>query len=161
MHSECKRPHLVCVVRLVLLRVVARISCIGRVTYGYKVESGSLVVDEEQAEVIRRIFRLRLQGKTLLGIAKELDASGVKPSLGKQWGDSSISNIVDRPFYAGYYRHKGVLKRGSHEPIIDVETFNAAQRVFHNARDKLFEPRRIQLPMENEDARSESSTQTR
>jgi len=52
--------------------------------YGYdKDENGDLVINEEQAEVVKLIFDLYLGGKSILGIVKELKERSIKSPTGK------------------------------------------------------------------------------
>lgn len=55
-----------------------------RKCYGYDSdENGKLVVNEEQAAVVQRIFNLYLGGKSVSGILKELENQGIKSPTGK------------------------------------------------------------------------------
>lgn len=47
--------------------------------YGYdKDKNGELVINKEQAEVVKLIFDLYLGGKSILGIVKELKERSIK-----------------------------------------------------------------------------------
>ena len=48
-----------------------------------KYENGDLVINKEQAEVVKLIFDLYLGGKRILGIVKELKDRNIKSSTGK------------------------------------------------------------------------------
>lgn len=96
----------------------------GNVIYGYKKDpkdSNHWIVDEEAAEVVRRIFNLVLEGKGPMQIARILYNDKVeRPSyyLAKQglgscrgscdmnepytWTPSSISELLKRPEYKGH-----------------------------------------------------------
>lgn len=50
---------------------------LGYVPYGYRWKDGEILVDPEQAEIVKRIFRELLSGKGTEAIAKELNQEQV------------------------------------------------------------------------------------
>ena len=75
----------------------------GRVPYGYrKTETGRLQVDTEQAEVVRRIFRLRRGELSLRAIAGALNDDAVPSPTGGTWRASTVSYLLDNEIYFGY-----------------------------------------------------------
>lgn len=70
---------------------------------GYdKGEDGNLVVNQEQAAIVRRIYSLFLQGKTPHGIAKILTGDGIPtPSGKKNWRPTVIKSILTNEKYKG------------------------------------------------------------
>ena len=55
-----------------------------RKCYGYFNDAdGNLAIDEKKAKNVRLIFNLYLQGKSVLGIVKELERLGIKSPTGK------------------------------------------------------------------------------
>ncbi|WP_341478061.1 recombinase family protein [Clostridium thermarum] len=66
-----------------------------RKCYGYKHnEKGELVIDEAQAEVVRKIFDLYLSGYSIGLIIKELECKNIKSSKGKISG----LNVQFKPY---------------------------------------------------------------
>lgn len=60
-----------------------------------KYENGDLVINKEQAEVVKLIFDLYLGGKRILGIVKELKARNIKSSTGKDiWPKRSVEEML-------------------------------------------------------------------
>ena len=56
-----------------------------------------LVIDEEQAEIVRIIYNLYLGGATALGIKRELERREIKSPTGKdRWNKSTIEKIHNR-----------------------------------------------------------------
>ncbi|MBE6059274.1 MAG: hypothetical protein E7215_03745 [Clostridium sulfidigenes] len=124
---------------------------------GYdKDENGNLVINEEQAKIVRRIFREYLDGKGYAVIARGLEADGVKTAAGKtKWWDSTIKGILENEKYYGelllqktvtvdYLTKKRVDNKNiepmyrienNHEPIISKEMFDLVQQ----ERKKRFE----------------------
>lgn len=60
-----------------------------------KDENGDLVINKEQAEVVKLIFDLYLGGKRILGIVKELKDRNIKSSTGKDnWLKRSVEEML-------------------------------------------------------------------
>lgn len=121
----------------------------GRNILGYDLKNGVLTVNEEEAKIIRLIFKKYLdEEKGATTIAKELENAGIKTKNGKDtWTFTSIYKILKNEKYAGdliqkktytpnYLTHDKKYNHGQeefvhiknhHEPIIDIETFNKVQ----------------------------------
>ena len=70
---------------------------------GYtKDESGHLIIDPEQAEIVKRIFYEYLQGKSLQQIGDGLMADGILTAAGKKiWRGETIRKILKNEKYMG------------------------------------------------------------
>lgn len=70
---------------------------------GYdKDEEGRLVINPEQAEIVKRIFREYLEGASCQQIARELEHDGIKTARGNtRWHDSAIRRILENEKYMG------------------------------------------------------------
>ena len=70
---------------------------------GYtKDEEGKLIIDPDQAEVVRRIYAEYLDGKSLLQIKRGLEADGVLNGAGhEKWYESNIKQILTNEKYIG------------------------------------------------------------
>ena len=132
--------------------------------YGYKKDPNNkfhLVINEKEAEVVKRVFRLYLEGNGLTKIAQILTKDGVpvpgesrnigktrKTALYSSWKQTTIRRILDNRVYLGElvqfkrrkinYKSKRRINvpeeeryicRGTHEAIIDEESFNAVQNI--------------------------------
>ncbi|MDO4483909.1 MAG: recombinase family protein [Clostridia bacterium] len=120
----------------------------GLCMYGYKVKNGVFTIIPEEAEIIRRIFRMYLEGIGCERIMKALIEAGVPAPNGGMWSASTILLMLRNEKYAGdlllqkYYINNHIEKkqlpnRGElpqyavtedHEPIIDRATFDAVQK---------------------------------
>lgn len=106
--------------------------------YGYrkinpepKVHTLEIVPDE--AEIIKLIYKLYLDGHGAKYIANELNRLGISPQKSQYWEPPSIKKILANPLYCGKVgwktKYNGeTLYKGLHEPIISEETFNAVQQ---------------------------------
>jgi len=70
---------------------------------GYtKDADGHLIVDPEQAEIVKRIYREYLEGKSMDKIAAGLEADGILTGAGKtKWHTNTINKILRNEKYIG------------------------------------------------------------
>jgi len=69
---------------------------------GYDKVGKDMVVNEEQANVVRLIYSLYLSGKGTGEIKNELEQRGYPTATGlKKWNASCIARILQNPFYCG------------------------------------------------------------
>jgi DNA invertase Pin-like site-specific DNA recombinase len=73
----------------------------GRSSYGYKLEDRKLTIIPEEAEVVKLIFDLYIEGHGVDAIRKILDSKNIKPMNAKNWGHSSIMKILKNRNYTG------------------------------------------------------------
>ena len=109
-------------------------------SFGYRAENRQLVIVPEEAEIIREIFRRFISGDAMFRIAKDLSARGIRTHRGNPFENRTIDYILNNPVYLGKLRwtpsgktHRNFKNEDSiiadalHEPIIDAETWDAAQ----------------------------------
>ena len=115
---------------------------------GYtKDDEGNLIIDPEQAEVVKRIYREYLEGYSMDKIAKGLEADGILTGAGKtKWWSSTINKILRNEKYIGdallqktyttdflsktRVKNNGIVQyyvEGNHEAIIPKEIFLRVQ----------------------------------
>lgn len=93
----------------------------GRAPMGYKIENGSLVIDENEAKVVRFIFDKKASGETMLGTMRALNEAGYKTRNGKEFVISTVQSIWNNErTYRGEYKYgkNGEWVKGQHEPIL-------------------------------------------
>ena len=120
---------------------------------GYtKDEEGNLIIVPEEADIIKRIYREYLEGKSLAGIGRDLEKDGILTAAGKpKWRPETIKKILMNEKYIGdallqktftvdFLTKKRVKNEGhvpqyyvenSHEAIIPKELFLQAQEELH------------------------------
>ena len=109
-------------------------------SFGYRVENRQLVIVPEEAEIIREIFLRFISGDAMFRIAKDLSARGVRTHRGNPFENRTIDYILNNPVYLGKLRwtptgrtrrnfknEDSIIADALHEPIIDAETWGAAQ----------------------------------
>lgn len=70
---------------------------------GYdKDENGNLVINPKQAEIVKRIYREYLEGKSILAICRGLERDKIRTARGNpRWHDSSVRKILENEKYMG------------------------------------------------------------
>lgn len=118
---------------------------------GYtKGEDGELKIVPEEAEIVRKIFELYVQGNGVRKIKKYLEEHGIKTVTGKtEWSTSTIDRMLSNEKYIGqvlmqktytpdFLTGKQVNNQGqiamylvedAHEPIIGKDIFDKVQRM--------------------------------
>lgn len=109
-------------------------------SFGYRVENRQLVIVPEEAEIIREIFRRFISGDAMFRIAKDLSSRGIRTHRGNPFENRTIDYILNNPVYVGKLRwtptgrtrrnfknEDSIIADALHEPIIDAETWGAAQ----------------------------------
>ena len=95
----------------------------------YDVKDRKLIVNEAEAEVIRRIFeRFAKLGSTTL-LARELSAAGVTGKRGKIVDKGYLHKVLHRRVYIGEAEHKGASYPGEHAPIISRELWDKVHAI--------------------------------
>lgn len=89
-------------------------------------EKGKLVIDKEEAQIVKEIYRMYLEGKTMRQISIYISD---RYSNRNFQHNTLISGILSNPVYYGMMRWDGDILQGSHEPIITKEEFDAAQSI--------------------------------
>jgi len=105
----------------------------GHAPYGYKVVEKRLVINEEEAAVVRLIYNLRAHGWGILAITKELNARGYKARRGTTWGvhwsESTIKYMLRNRVYIGELVYGKEVVPDAVPAIVDKDIFQKAQTV--------------------------------
>lgn len=127
--------------------------------YGYKKQEDDkhkVIIDEEVADNIRKIYDMYIEGKTSSQIAEYLNTKKIKnPSrymkiknASRKWRAVQICDILSNPFYIGNTiinkyetnymtktckinrnRDTWIIKENTHDPIIEKEKYNRVQEI--------------------------------
>jgi DNA invertase Pin-like site-specific DNA recombinase len=110
----------------------------GFVPLGYEAKNRKLVINKEETERVRFIFRRYLELGSVYKLKGELEAKRITSKRrvganGKAWGGRPFSagalyHILQSPVYCGRIGHKEQSYEGVHEAIIEPELWEAVQR---------------------------------
>ena len=123
---------------------------------GYRYKDGQYIVVPEEAEIVRSIYADFLDGKGVTAIMKRLNKEGILTQQGFTWHKSAITRVLKNYTYTGNlllqtkYRENHLTKRtlvnhgqlpqyhatDTHEPIIDIGTYNSVQLEMHRRAQK-------------------------
>lgn len=123
----------------------------GRTPYGYNwdKENRKLVINEYEAEWVRKMYRMHLDGISTYVIAKTLNENNIPNKNGaKFWYKSTVQKILANPTYCGVIEHRqNSKKRGTAKyevvlvrdsidipPIIDKDTFYLTRSILESRR---------------------------
>jgi len=75
---------------------------------GYdKNSDGKLVVNEEDAKLVKQIFKRYLSRKSIPQVAFELNKQGIHTKKGKRWNATAVRGILTNEIYLGKYKVAG------------------------------------------------------
>lgn len=103
--------------------------------YGYRLEDGNLVVEPDEAEVIRDAAARLLAGESTRSIVMDFIGRGMVTSTGKVWRVDTLSRLMQSPRIAGL-RHdeNGNPVVATWQPIIDRRTHDRIVALFDARR---------------------------
>ncbi len=146
----------------------------GAAPYGYKLDPNDkhhLLIDDKSAEVVRRIFTMRVDGKGVVQIADALNTDRIlcprdyyyhckgklNPRMNEthKWIDTTVTHILKNEVYIGHmvqfktgrvsFKNRKTVNKpkesqvrceNTHEPIIDMETWEIVQKSFEKYAGK-------------------------
>ena len=99
------------------------------IPYGYNYIDGNLVINDEEATNIKKIYSWYKNGKSMGVIAKMLNSTKIPTKKGGIWAKKTISTILKNPTYCGYLHWKQYIYRSNHDAIILESDFNEIQNL--------------------------------
>ena len=134
----------------------------GYAPYGYKrvyVQDGAkkrpkLELDPPADAVVRRIFDMVLQGKSILDVTRTLNAEGIPTTNGKKWLKTTIHTILDNEAYTGAIvwgikakdKAQPVRVEDAFSAIVNKREFRQAKRLLESRAPRKMNPRRASSP---------------
>jgi DNA invertase Pin-like site-specific DNA recombinase len=129
------------------------------VAYGYtKGNDGELIINEDEAVIVRRIFHEYLNGKGSYVIARDVTKDNIAPiRSAEKWTDSVVKEILKNPIYEGDLilqktyttevlpftkkTNRGempqFLIKDNHEPIINREQGEMVREIYEYRRNQM------------------------
>lgn len=131
---------------------------IGYPPFGYDNVDGKMVIVPEEAEIVKEIFTMTINGMGSYVIAKELNKRGIRTKKNGRWGSSAVKGLLHNEKYTGdvifqktytddsfnrhinYGEQNMYLYQNHHEAIISHEIFDqAAAAMEQRAKEKNIE----------------------
>ncbi len=120
-----------------------RISAMGNgSTYGYKIVDGKWVIEEEQAEIVRKMFNLYLELHSMRKVRDTMNELGYRNQRGKLFTEDSIRGVLKNEKHKGWVvvnrdhrdfetkrivtnpKEEWVYVKGDHEPIVSEKIWD-------------------------------------
>ncbi|PAD69311.1 hypothetical protein CHH83_09200 [Bacillus sp. 7586-K] len=132
----------------------------GNVPFGYRLNKNTkkLEINEEEAWIVREVFKLHSQGLGCVKVRDILNEKGILSPKGKHWNTNSLKRFITNPHYKGYIvlnNRKRVKKNGkfvykvidvvekpdAHPAIIPPHEWDAVNKVREQRADKIIKSR--------------------
>ena len=113
-------------------------NCNGVYGYDYIVGEQKLVINDNEKELVNRIFDLYIDGKSYFKIAHQFNQENVPTKRGGHWASATVKSIINNPLYVGKVRYgvqdknkdKAFIVDGNDiEPIISPEKWKLANNI--------------------------------
>lgn len=117
-----------------------------------KGKSTQLVVNEKEAQTVRRIFQLYIEGNGYKSIANTINKEGHRTKKNNYFSITAIKTILTNPIYVGYIRYNvrrdwtekrrnninpdPVIVKGHHTAIITEETWKKTRIILEKRSSK-------------------------
>lgn len=109
----------------------------GALPYGYRADKEkNIIIDEERAAVVRKIYEMYSDGYTAKEITGYLNSKGLRTQTGGEWNKNSLPRILSNPRYTGTYIYRDYVCPDAIPRIIDDETFEKVQTKLNKNRRK-------------------------
>ena len=109
----------------------------GNIPFGYRTENKKLVIDENEAKIVRYIFKRYLELGSFGPLVIDLDAKGIRSRMKKaKKSDARVASrftygplayLLNSRIYVGEVPHKDKWHQGEHQPIVTKAIFDAVQ----------------------------------
>ena len=117
----------------------------GTAPYGYDIENKTLVINEKEAEVVRKIFDLSIKGYSAYRIPIILNSEWIFNKKGNKWTVGTIRTILENPVYMGkaeYCVSSEKPKKGKkYRKILRTETVNTpaiiTPEIFERSKEQI------------------------
>lgn len=110
----------------------------GKVPWGWTSHKDHISITDENAEIIRMMYRLYAEGRGATHIATWLNRQGIPAPRGGQWRAITVKSCLDSPIHSGMVSYLGETREGAHDGIISA----AEYAKYRQMRDDRYTPRR-------------------
>lgn len=93
--------------------------------FGYYLDNKKLYIKEDEAELVRMMYDLYIDGKTLNEIALQINSKNIVTKTGVKWSTEVIRNMIINPVYKGKPEYRNYKKVNGKLQIDKVRTFDA------------------------------------
>jgi hypothetical protein len=102
---------------------------VGKVPLGYDVVARKLVVNEDEAPRVRRVFEIFVETGSGIETVARLRAEGATSKAGRPLDKGDVYKLLNNRTYVGEAAHKGQVYPGEHQAIVPRELWDRAHAV--------------------------------
>lgn len=99
----------------------------GQLLFGFDIVDGKYELNDREADIIRRAYRMLFDGASLSEIARAFD--GFRTRRGKQFTPKAVDRILRRRKNAGEYSYAGVVVSGGMPAIVPMKWVEDAVKI--------------------------------
>ena len=128
----------------------------GSVPIGYDVRERKLLVSENEAKIVQRIFERYVELGSVRLLKRDLDSRGIVSATrssrkgntrgGKPFSRGALYNVLSNPIYVGEIRHRNERHPGQHEAIVSRELFERVRQQLRSRAVRQGEGRKTEAP---------------
>lgn len=133
--------------------------CTNNRILGYDLVDGKLIINKEQANIVRSIYDMYINGNGFFKIAQVLKEEGIKNTIGKSYNQTSLKRIVTNEKYKGTLignkRHKDfetkkiynvpkekwIIRENVLPPIVSKEIWEKANNILSKRKQEYIDAR--------------------
>jgi len=104
-----------------------------KLPFGYDNLNSKLVINENDAELVRFIFNEYINTKSFLKVSNILNSKGLVTNQGNSWSDTTLNRMLKNSIYIGKLNYKGEVMAQPQLQIIDNETFEKVQYIIETS----------------------------
>jgi DNA invertase Pin-like site-specific DNA recombinase len=101
----------------------------GKVPLGYDVVARKLIVNEDEAPRVRRVFEIFAETGSGIETVARLRAEGATSKAGRALDKGDVYKLLNNRTYVGEAAHKGQIYPGEHQGIVPRELWDRARAV--------------------------------
>lgn len=116
----------------------------GVVLYGYKVENHKVLINEDEARIVRKLYLDFASGRLITEILQELRDTGIL-YRGKPFARNTLYNLIKNEKYSGKYIYNGETFTNIYPQIIPDELFETVRNKVENNKYGKHKPNVIYL----------------
>ncbi len=103
------------------------------ILYGYKIENGKTVVREDEAKIVKMVFSLYKEGKTLNSIATLLtERNIVYFQDNSKWNKNTINRMIENEKYTGNEIYPAIISKDEFDAVSKVKNVKSCKQEKHS-----------------------------
>lgn len=101
----------------------------GNIPYGYDLVARKLVVNPQEAEILRWIFKRFVSIGSVTKLVKDMHNRGITNKAGRPFDKGAVNRMLKNRLYLGEAVHKGTSYPGEHDALITPELWGKVDAI--------------------------------